>query len=149
MNSRGSGGWALLGLKVGRTKGKTGGAGLLTRPIQAKVVAHRTTRNSCSQSSPLAKAEHTSAASVQPTRQAPHRNRKAVQSRRNPEAHQLTQVYRSCRNLTGSSSVSFSLWSHHKRSSALQGKANHAKSTMTSEAEQGNPKLQLPLSVRS
>lgn len=64
MNSRGSGGWALLGLKVGRTKGKTGGAGLLTRPIQAKVVAHRTTRNSCSQSSPLAKAKHKSAASA-------------------------------------------------------------------------------------
>lgn len=97
MNSRGSGGWALLGLKVGRTKGKTGGAGLLTRPIQAKVVAHRTTRNSCSQSSPLAKAEHNQQLQFSPLGRHHTGTSKAVQSRRNPEAHQLTQVYRSCK----------------------------------------------------
>jgi hypothetical protein len=79
------------------------------------------------QSGPLANTKHKSA-TVQYTWQTPHMNGqgqfKPEETKRLANEPESAEVARNCRSPTRSSLVSFSLWCHHKRSSAMQCKVN-------------------------
>ena len=105
---------------------------------------------------PVANTKYKSAVAVQSSRQTPHTNQ---QEQVNPEETaklanwpEALEVARIRSNLLRSSLVEkFSLWSHHKRSSAMQCKVNQYMAVVAknSKEEQSRLMLELPLSMRS
>jgi hypothetical protein len=81
-----------------------------------------------SQSIPLANIKHESATLLQSTQHTPHMTQQGQfspdETMKLANQSQSKEAARSSRNLTRSSLASFSLWSHHKWSPAMQCKGN-------------------------